>query len=55
MVYHDFSGHGSMKETLKYAKAIDNSIEVSDVQEWFTTYVSKKKKQTLKDNVIVFV
>ena len=34
-VYHDLSGYGSMNETAKDAKAIDNTITFKDVKEWF--------------------
>ena len=42
-VYHDLSGHGSVKETTD-ATTINNSIKFSDVKEWFDNYVKSKAK-----------
>ena len=43
-VDYDLSGYGSMNETTKGAKAIDKSINLIDVKEWFDSRVKSKSQ-----------
>lgn len=44
-VYYDLSGYGSIEQTTKDAKKIDNSIKYIDVKEWFDKNVKVKTQK----------
>ena len=43
-VFYDLSGHGSIIETMKDAKAIDKSIKFSNVKEWLARHVQSQSQ-----------
>lgn len=52
-VYHDLSGFGSIKSTLKDAQKYDDSITYQDVKNWKDKQVFNQKRQLRGTNSFI--